>query len=83
MSKLLDRYPHVPRLSLPESASANPDDLLQLIAPYLSWILVDLDTFPTDILLREPQGANNPPGLVIITGPAVDIWLQHQQNASL
>lgn len=83
MSRLQDRYPNVPLLPLPEENPPSAEALTAAVQPYLNWTLVDMDTFPTDILLREPQGKDGQTRMIIITGPSVDVWLQHQQNAKL
>jgi hypothetical protein len=84
MSGLVDRYPHIRRVSAPQTTANDTEQVYPLIEPYLDWTLAEIDTYSSDILLLEPPRHDGLPhiqGMVILSGRAVNIWLRHQTSS--
>jgi hypothetical protein len=81
MSRLVDRYPQAQRLPLPNVPTDDPA-LLKALEPYLGWTLAEIDTATTDILISDASVAADGKArhLVLLSGRAVSLWLQHQGN---
>jgi hypothetical protein len=82
MSKLIERYPGVQRL--PASDDSFDDvALLQLLEPYLNWVLAEVDTASLDILICTADSSINaaPKQVVLLHGRAVNLWLQNHHHS--
>jgi hypothetical protein len=56
-----------------------------LVEPFLDWLLVEVDTQSSDILICEPRQAGVDPRtrqLIILSGYAVMVWLRHRRQAN-
>lgn len=78
MSLLTERYPGVRCITSSLSANAAPDEDDSLLAPFLSWTLVEIDTSSIDIMLMSATHQE----LVILIGRLAQRWLALVQQTS-
>lgn len=81
MTSLAERYPQAHRLPLSDT-QADDRELLKQLEPYLGWMLAEIDTGTTDILLSDANSTTDSKAhhLVLLSGRAVSLWLRHQHS---
>jgi hypothetical protein len=81
MSRLVDRYPQAQRLPL-SNVPADDTALLKQLEPYLGWMLAEIDTATTDILISDASVTPDRKArhLMLLSGRAVNLWLRHQRT---
>jgi hypothetical protein len=82
MSKLVDRFPTARHIFVSDASVDDPKQLLTLVEPYLDWVLAEVDTQSTDILIWNQAANGSHPGeytMVILSGKLVTIWLEHRK----
>ncbi len=85
MSRLAEQYPQALQIAGPKMPTMDTGAVFELVEPYLGWVLAEIDTLSTDILIGEPlRGGVDPQSrrLVILSGQAVNVWLRHRGGAN-
>lgn len=90
MSTLTSRFPSARRLQRPVEAHGNPEDTMsvdvaRVIEPYLDWVLLEVDSSSTDILIGEPESAiqaGEPRQLIILGGEEAQAWLRNVRKSA-
>jgi len=89
VNTLSSRFPSARRLQWLANASAgpearSPDDLARFIEPYLHWVLLEMDSSSTDILIGEPETSQEDDRhreLLILGGEVAQTWLRNVRKA--
>lgn len=84
------RFPSARRLLRPsgsqdDPAGTAPDDVTRLIESYLDWVLLEVDSGSTDILIGEPEAtmrAGEPRQLLILGGEEAQAWLRNVRKSA-
>lgn len=61
------------------------NDVTRLVEPYLDWVLLEVDSGSTDILIGEPESAlptGQPRSLIILVGEAAQAWLRNARKTA-
>lgn len=61
------------------------DDMARLIEPYLDWVLLEVDSSSTDILIGEPESTmqtGEPRQLIILGGEEAQAWLRNVRKSA-
>lgn len=78
--KLVEQYPSVPQISVPDGTPSDPQNLSKLVEPYLDWILAGLEPFSKDILIRKQRTEEAHSQFVILRGRVAQMWLRFRHN---
>jgi len=90
MSSLASRFPSAHRLQVPSNSgpdpeTLSPEELARFVEPYLGWVLLEMDTTSTDILIGEPESAaqgEKSRELLILGGEVAQIWLRNVRKTA-
>lgn len=88
MGTLTSRFPSARRLQLPGEQGDPPgtvvNDVARLIEPYLGWVLLEVDSSSTDILIGEPETSRHDGqsrSIIILGGEAAQAWLRSARKS--